>query len=238
MSPSGARVAPRGSPRAVRIVLADSRDVVRRGVRGVLAAAPGIRVVGEASTVEAARRRIAVLKPDVVVTDARFVDGDAVDVCRHARAVSPGVRVVVVTDCTDPDVVYEAVLGGASGYLLVDATPEALVDAVRRVAAGQSLLDPAVTGRLLDRLRHPGSTPSSDGHPELTGLTVQERRILEHIVDGLTNREIGVLMHLSEQTVKNHVTGLLAKLGVARRTQAAVLGARVRRRALGPGPLV
>lgn len=234
--PSGAPGSVRGTPSAVRVVLADPHDVVRRGVRRVLAVDPGIRVVGEASSVDLARRRIAALTPDVVVSDARFPDGSAVDVCRVARSASPLVRVAVVTDCADPEVVYQVVLAGAAAYLLVDTSAAALVDAVRRVAAGQSLLDPVVTGWVLDRLRAPRSAPVVEGPAALAGLTVQERRILELIVDGLTNREIGAVMRLSEQTVKNHVTGLLAKLGLARRTQVAALGARLRSRSQGFGP--
>jgi DNA-binding NarL/FixJ family response regulator len=232
--PRGASGRGRGAPPVIRVVLVDRHDVVRRGLSGVLGVEPGIRVVGEATTVAQARRRVASLHPHVVLTDTRFPDGGAVDLCREVRAASPRARVVVVTACTDPEVVYEAVLAGAVGYLLVEVRPAVLVDAVRRVAAGQSLLDPAVTGRLLDRLRRPGVPSDLEGHPELEALTVQERRILALIVDGLTNREIGEMLRLSEQTVKNHVTGLLAKLGVARRTQAAAVGARLRRRASGP----
>jgi DNA-binding NarL/FixJ family response regulator len=218
------------------VVIVDRHDVVRRGLRGVLTAAPGIRVVGEATTVEQARRRVATLRPDVVLTDARLPDGTAVDVCRAARAERPSVRVVVVTTCTAPDAVYEAILAGVCAYLLVDIGGDALVDAVRRVAAGQSMLDPAVTGRVLDRLRHPGAAPSAaDGeHGELAALTVQERRILDLIVDGLTNREIGAVLRVSEQTVKNRVTGVLAKLGMTRRTQAAALGSRLRQQRAAP----
>jgi two-component system response regulator DevR len=236
--PSGAPGSARGTPSAVRVVLADPHDVVRRGVRRVLVVDPGIQVVGEASSVDVARRRIAALTPDVVVSDARFPDGTAVDVCRAARSTSPPGRVAVVTDCTDPEVVYQVVLAGAAAYLLVDTSAAALVDAVRRVAAGQSLLDPVVTGWVLDRLRAPGFAPAVEGPAALAGLTVQQRRIVDLIVDGLTNREIGAVMRLSEQTVKNHVTGLLAKLGLARRTQVAALGARLRRRSHGPGPLI
>ena len=213
-----------GARRGVRVVLVDDHELVRRGLREVLSEAGGIQVVGEAGTVKDGLRRIGLHHPDVVLTAVRLPDGSGIDLVRQVRQTDPAVRLVCVTSVDDPRVVHAAILAGVSGYLLKEIRGTALAEAVRRVVAGQCLLDPAVTGPVFDRLRDPEAV-----HPELAVLTPQERRILELIVDGHTNREIGGTLDVSEQTVKNHVTSLLAKLNVTRRTQAAVLGARLRR---------
>jgi DNA-binding NarL/FixJ family response regulator len=223
--------APRRSaaPRGVRVVIVDDHELVRRGLREVLTDAGGIQVVGEASTAQEAIRRIRALRPDVALLDVRLPDGSGIDVCRQIRSADPTVRALMITSFDDPEAVYSAILAGAAGYVLKEIHGSGLIEAIHRVAAGQSTLDPAVTGQVLERLRHPASVD-----PQLAALTAQERRILDLIVDGLTNREIGEALHVTEQTVKNHVTNVLAKLNVSRRTQAAVYGARLRK--TGPAP--
>jgi two-component system response regulator DevR len=215
---------PAGLP-AVRVFLVDDHEMVRRGIRDLLQEQPGIIVVGEADTAAAAVTAIAATKPDVAVLDARLPDGSGVDVCRDVRSANPAVACLMFTSYDDEDAVIAAVMGGAAGYLLKRIRGLELVDAVRRVAAGQSLLDPAVTQTVLTRLR--------DGKPvddnPLAVLTDQERRVLALITEGLTNREIGAQLFLAEKTVKNYVSSLLAKLGLGRRAQAAALAATVRR---------
>ena len=185
---------------------------------------PGIVVVGEAATAGEALRRIPAARPHVAVLDARLPDGSGIDVCRDIRSSAPEVRCLILTSYDDNDALFAAVMAGAAGYLLKEVRGTSLIDAVRQVAAGKSLLDPAVTGRLLTRLR--------EGAPQdarLASLTDREREILGLITDGMTNRQIGERLFLAEKTVKNYVSGLLAKLGMQRRTQAAVYGSEVRR---------
>jgi two-component system response regulator DevR len=208
--------------RVIRVFLLDDHEVVRRGITDVLEA-DGIAVVGEAATAAEALRRIPATSPDVAILDARLPDGSGIDVCREVRSTLPAVRCLILTSYDDADAVFAAVMGGASGYLLKQIRGTSLVDAVRQVAAGRSLLDPAVTERLLARLRE-GTTTD----PRLASLTDREREILSLIADGLTNRQIGDRLFLAEKTVKNYVSGLLAKLGMQRRTQAAVYGATIR----------
>jgi two-component system response regulator DevR len=211
-------------PGEVRVFLLDDHEIVRRGIADVLQAEPGITVVGEASTASEALRRIPAAQPDVALLDARLPDGSGIDVCRDVRSSAPEVRCLILTSYDDNDALFAAVMAGAAGYLLKEIRGTSLVDAVRQVAAGKSLLDPAVTGRLLTRLR--------EGAPQderLASLTDRERQILSLIADGMTNKQIGESLFLAEKTVKNYVSGLLAKLGMQRRTQAAVYGAEVRR---------
>ena len=173
-------------------------------------------MVGQATTAQEALRRIPAARPDVTVIDVRLPDGNGVEVCREARSRDPGFRCLMLTSYSDDEALFDAIMAGASGYLLKDAPGADIVEAVRRVAAGQSLLDPAVTGRALERIR--------DGEPhrsKLDELTPQELRILELIAEGLTNREIGQQLFLAEKTVKNNVSNLLVKLGMTRRTEAA-----------------
>jgi DNA-binding NarL/FixJ family response regulator len=204
----------------IKVFLLDDHEVVRRGLRELLEVEPDIEVVGESGSAAEAARRIPALRPDVAVLDGRLPDGSGIDVCRDIRSIDPNVHALILTSYDEDAALFAAIMAGASGYVLKDIRGTDLVDAIRRVAAGQSLLDPSVTARVLERLR---SGPAQD--PRLAGLTDQERRILDHIAEGKTNRQIGEDMFLAEKTVKNYVSSLLAKLGMQRRTQAAVFAA-------------
>lgn len=206
----------------IRVYLLDDHEVVRRGLRDLLQSAGDIVVVGESGLAVEAMHRIPALRPDVAILDGRLPDGSGVDVCRQVRSVDATIRALILTSYDDDDALFAAILAGASGYVLKEIAGNDLVDTVRRVAAGQSLIDPALTARVLDRVRNP--EPEA---PELAQLTDREREILELIAEGLTNRQIGERLFLAEKTIKNHVSGLLAKLGLERRTQAAVLAARL-----------
>jgi two-component system, NarL family, response regulator DevR len=206
----------------IRVFLLDDHEVVRRGLADLLQAGGDIEVVGESSSAQEATRRIPALRPDVAVLDARLPDGNGIDVCRDVRAIDSSIKGLILTSYDDDEALFAAIMAGASGYVLKQIRGTDLVDAVRRVAEGQSLLDPAVTQRVLERIRHGVEQPR-----ELAALTDQERRILEYIAQGLTNREIAGRMFLAEKTVKNYVSSLLAKLGLERRTQAAVLATRL-----------
>ena len=208
------------SPDPIRVFLLDDHEVVRRGLRDLLEAADGIEVVGEAGTADEAIRRIPPTRPGVAILDVRLPDGDGVEVCREVRSSHPEIQCLILTSFSDDEALFQAIMAGASGYLLKQVRGTDLVDAVRRVSMGQSLLDPAVTARVLERLRTP---PEAD--ERLARLTDQERRILDLIAEGLTNRQIAQRIHLAEKTVKNYVSNLLAKLGMERRTQAAVYAA-------------
>jgi DNA-binding NarL/FixJ family response regulator len=210
------------SEHVVRVVLVDDHEVVRRGVRDLLSVEPDIEVVGEASTVSEALARVPALRPDVVVLDIRLPDGNGVQLCRDLKTSMPALNVLMLTSFSDDEALIDAIMAGASGYVLKHIGGHDLVDAVRRVGTGGSLLDPAVTAQVLQRLRTP---PQED--PGLRALTDQERRILDLIAEGLTNRQIAEQMFLAEKTIKNYVSSVLAKLGMERRTQAAVYGARV-----------
>ena len=179
-------------------------------------------VVGDSASAVEAIARIPALKPHVTVLDGRLPDGSGIDVCRQVRSIDPSIRALILTSYDDDEALFAAIMAGAAGYVLKQIKGNDLVDTVRRVADGQSLLDPAVTQRVLERIRRGPEEPR-----ELRNLTDQERRILEHIAEGLTNREIAERMFLAEKTVKNYVSSLLAKLGLERRTQAAVLAARL-----------
>jgi two-component system response regulator DevR len=215
----------------IRVFLLDDHEVVRRGVRELLEAEPDITVVGEADSAETALGRIPATRPNVALLDVRLPDGDGVDVCREIRSQDPAIACLMLTSFSDDEALFQAILAGASGYLLKQIRGTDIVDAVRRVAAGQSLLDPAVTTRVLERLRNP---PEEDAR--LASLTPQERKILMLIADGLTNRQIATTIHLAEKTVKNYVSNLLAKLGMERRTQAAVFASRLTDRPTDAGP--
>jgi DNA-binding NarL/FixJ family response regulator len=237
----------------ITVFLLDDHEIVRRGLIDLLESHDGFRVVGEAGTAAEALRRIPTLAPQVALLDARLPDGSGIDVCREVQVSSPGTRCLILTSYDDDDALFAAVMAGAAGYLLKQIRGPSLTEAVAHVAAGHSLIDPALVERLLERIRRPDTDSSSDrrdghdrrddrngppghaGHPGHAGradpwpgahsLTDREQEILDLIAEGLTNRQIGAQLHLAEKTVKNYVSGLLAKLGFERRTQAAVYGA-------------
>jgi two-component system response regulator DevR len=204
-----------------RVFLLDDHEIVRRGVRELLEAEDDLEVVGEAGSAEEAYGRIPATSPDVALLDLQLPDGDGVEVCREIRSKHPEIECIILTSFADDDAVYAAILAGAAGYLVKQVRGVDIVDGIRRVARGESLLEPALAKRVLDRLRQRDETD------RLAGLTDQELRILDLIGDGLTNRQIGEQMFLAEKTVKNYVSNLLAKLGMSRRTEAAAYIARL-----------
>jgi DNA-binding NarL/FixJ family response regulator len=206
----------------IGVFLLDDHEIVRRGVRELLEAEPDIVVVGEAGTAASALARIPALRPDVAVLDVRLPDGDGVSVCRDIRSTMPEVACLMLTSFGDDEALFDAIMAGAAGYVLKQIRGTDLVGAVRAVASGQSLLDPEAASRVMRRMRDQAARSDP-----LSGLTGQERRILELIGEGLTNRQIGAKMFLAEKTIKNYVSALFTKLGMERRTQAAVYAARV-----------
>lgn len=217
-----------GPERPVEVFLLDDHEVVRRGVHDLLNDEPDIVVVGEASTVGQALVRAPALRPDVAVLDVRLPDGDGVAVCRELRSVLPDLTCLMLTSFDDEEALLDSIMAGASGYVLKQIRGSDLVTAVRRVASGQSLLDPGATSRLMARLRQ--EKEHAEGQDVLPGLTEREREILALVGEGLTNRQIGRRLYLAEKTVKNHISRLLAKLGVQRRVQAAVIAAQAQER--------
>jgi len=208
---------------AIRVFLLDDHEVVRSGLEHLLTSSGDIEVVGSVGTAAAAIARIPALKPDVAVLDARLPDGSGIDVCREIRSSRPETRVIILTSFDDDEALFAAIMAGAAGYVLKQVSGQDLVSAVRQVAAGGSLLDPSVVSRVMERIRE--GEPSEP--EELKRLTSQERRILELVAEGLTNREIGERLFLAEKTVKNYMSSLLAKLGFERRTQAAVFATKL-----------
>jgi len=204
-----------------RVFLLDDHEIIRRGIRELLDGEPDLEVCGEASTAEEARMRIPPTAPDVAVLDVRLPDGNGVEVCRDIRSAHPEIRCIMLTSYADDEALFDAVVAGAAGYLLKQVRGHQIIEGIRRVAAGESLLDPVLTERVLRRFREPPA-----GDERFDRLTDQERRILSLLADGLTNRQIGECMHLAEKTVKNYVSNVLAKLGMQRRTEAAVYEAR------------
>jgi two-component system, NarL family, response regulator DevR len=209
----------------IRVFLLDDHEIVRRGLKELLESEGDIEVVGESGLAQEAARRIPALRPDVAVLDGRLPDGSGIDVCRDVRSQHPEIKALILTSYDDDDALFAAIMAGAAGYVLKQVRGNDLIETVRRVAAGQSTLDPAVTAQVLDRLR---KGPEED--PALASLTDQEKRILELIGEGMTNRQIGEAMFLAEKTVKNYVSTLLSKLGLERRTQAAVFATKHPRR--------
>lgn len=216
---------PESADRLIRVFLLDDHEVVREGLRALLESTGSIEVVGEAGTAAEATSHIPALHPDVAVLDARLPDGSGIEVCRAVRAVDPSIRALILTSYDDDEALFAAIMAGAAGYVLKDVKGLDLVAAIKQVADGNSLIDPALTARVLERVRNGPATA-----PELAELTEQELKLLALIAEGLTNRQIGERMFLAEKTVKNYVSSILAKLGLERRTQAAVLASKL----LGP----
>jgi two-component system, NarL family, response regulator DevR len=209
---------------ATRVFLLDDHELVRRGVRELLEEG-GLEVVGEADAVEQAMARIPAVHPDVAVLDVRLPDGNGIEVCRDIRADHPEIACLMLTSYSDDEALLDAVMAGAAGYVLKQIRGEDLVAAIQKVADGQSLLDPVATQRLLDRIRV--GTPED---PKLAALTPQERNLLLLLAEGLSNKQIAERMYLAEKTVKNYVSNLLSKMGMNRRTEAAVYAARLQER--------
>jgi two-component system, NarL family, response regulator DevR len=206
----------------IRVFLMHDHEIVRRGLADLIGLERDMEVVGEASSTKDALIRIPAAKPDVAVLDVRLPDGSGVEVCRDIRSSMPEVHCLMLTSYADDEALFDAIMAGASGYVLKEIRGNDLIDAIRQVAGGKSLLDPQATQRVLDRLRN------GEKHDDrLDVLSDQERRILDLIGEGMTNRQIGEAMHLAEKTVKNYVSSLLAKLGMERRTQAAAFVARM-----------
>ena len=213
----------------IRVFLVDDHEIVRRGVKNLLESEGDIEVVGEASTAAAAKEAILALRPDVCVLDANLPDGSGIDVCREVRAVDQNIRGLILTSYDDDSAISAAILAGAAGYVLKQIEGSSLVSGVRLVASGHSLIDPAVAARVVEQVQfHRRSLDL------LSDLTPQQSKILFLIAEGLTNRQIAERLFLAEKTVKNHVTGLLARLGVQHRTQAAVLALKLRGDGGGP----
>jgi two-component system, NarL family, response regulator DevR len=208
----------------IRVFLLDDHEVVRRGLHDLLESEGDIEIVGESGTAREATARIPALRPDVAVLDARLPDGSGIDVCRDVRSTDPSIKALILTSYDDDEALFAAIMAGAAGYVLKQIGAGDLVDSVRRVAAGQSLIDPQLMARVLERVR---SGPPE--HEELAALTDQERKILALIAEGMTNRQIGERLFLAEKTVKNYVSSILSKLGLQRRTQAAVLASKLLR---------
>jgi len=208
----------------IRVFLLDDHEIVRRGLRHLLESTPDIVVVGEGGEATGAVEKIVSAAPDVAVLDGRLPDGSGIEVCREVRAGAPQIKALILTSYDDDEAVFAALMAGASGYVLKQIEGESLLSSIRMVASGHSLIDPKLALRFIERTRE-----EKDAPVELASLTSQERTVLFHIAEGLTNREIGARMFLAEKTVKNHVTSMMATLGVQRRTQAALLANKITR---------
>jgi DNA-binding NarL/FixJ family response regulator len=210
-----------------RVFLLDDHEIVRRGLRELLEAEDDLEVVGEASTGEEALARIPATRPDVAVLDVRLGEGSGVEVCRDVRSAHPEIQCLMLTSYADDEALFDAIMAGAAGYVLKQVRGAELVEGIRRVATGQSLLDPSVTTKVLERLRR---APAED--ERFASLTDQERKILDLLAEGRTNRQIGTELFLAEKTVKNYVSNMLTKMGMQGRTEAAVYAARLAERRL------
>lgn len=209
----------------IRVLICDDHEVVREGLRGLIGRQSGMSVVGDTATVAEAVEAAARLAPDVVIMDVRLPDGSGVEACRAIRDARPETAVIMLTSYADDEALFASIIAGAAGYLLKQTRGQAVVDAITTVAAGRSLLDPDVTGKVLERVRL-----GRNEDPALASLTDQERKVLEQLAEGKTNREIGLILFLSEKTVKNYVSRILEKLGLARRAEAAAFVAKRRPR--------
>jgi two-component system, NarL family, response regulator DevR len=209
----------------IRVMIVDDHEVVREGLRTLIAKQKTMSLVGEAANAKDAIETAARARPDVVIMDVRLPDSSGVEACRAIRAARPETGVIMLTSYADDEALFASIIAGASGYLLKDARSQTVLDAVGAVAQGHSLLDPTVTGKVLERVRK-----GPDEDPGLASLTDQERKVLGHVAEGKTNREIGVILFLSEKTVKNYVSRILDKLGLARRAEAAAYMAKRRPR--------
>jgi two-component system response regulator DevR len=207
----------------IRVMLVDDHEVVREGLRTLISRQPGMSIVGEAANAADAIATAARANPDVVIMDIRLPDGNGVEACRAIRETRPETKVIMLTSYADDEAVFASIVAGAAGYLLKQTRGQALVDAVRAVSEGRSLLDPEVTGKVLERVRK-----GRDEDPAIASLTDQERKVLEHLAEGKTNREIATTLFLSEKTVKNYVSRILDKLGLTRRAEAAAFMAKRR----------
>ncbi|WP_435768347.1 response regulator [Nocardioides sp. SYSU DS0651] len=218
----------------IRVYLVDDHEVVRRGVASLLGGDPSIQVVGQSGSATVALREILALRPDVVVLDNHLPDGSGIDVCREMRATDPAIKALILTTYDDPEAISAAILAGASGYVLKRIEGNSLVSGIRLVAGGHSLIDPTVASRVVEQMEM--QKKSLD---VITELTPQQRKIFFLIAEGMTNRQIAEQLYLAEKTVKNHVTGLLARLGLQHRTQAALLAVRLKgaERASAPIPV-
>lgn len=201
----------------IRVFLVDDHEIVRRGIAGLVDAQPDLQVVGEAATAAQARARIPAVLPDIVILDVRLPDGSGIDLCRRLRQELPAIRCLILTAYDDEDALRAAIIAGAAGYVIKDIRGSSLLDDVRAVARGANLIDPRVVTRVVDRMQEPPDDP------RIAGLGLRERQVLALIAQGFTNRQIGERLGLTEKTVKNYVSSLLSKLGLERRTQAAVL---------------
>jgi len=206
----------------IKVYLLDDHEIVRQGIRTFLEAAGDIEVVGESGSAIDAANRIPALRPDVAILDGRLPDGSGIEVCRTVRSVDPSIHALILTSYDDDEALFSAIMAGAAGYVLKEVKSSDLLSAIRLVASGQSLIDPSLTARVLERVRNPVTVA-----PELAELTEQEMKLLEFIAQGMTNKQIGEQMFLAEKTVKNYVSSVLSKLGVERRTQAAVLASKL-----------
>lgn len=212
-----------GTDSPIRVFILDDHEMVRRGLASLFESQDDIEVVGQSASAVEAEARIPALRPDVALLDGRLPDGSGIEVCRAVRSVDPDIKAIILTSYDDDEALFSSIMAGASGYVLKQIIGLDLVEVVRKVAAGQSLLDSSVTQRVLERIR----TGAPTGPVELESLTPQEMRILELIAAGMTNRQIGAELFLAEKTVKNYVTKILGKLGMQRRTQAAVLASQL-----------
>jgi len=211
----------------IRVLIVDDHEVVREGLRSLINRREGLTVVGEASSVETAVAEAERTQPDVVIMDVRLPDGTGVEACRDIREARPDTKVIMLTSYADEEAVFASIVAGASGYLLKQTRGQALADAITTVARGESLLDPAVTSKVMERVRNAGARRQDD---ELSTLSEQEQKILALIAEGKTNKEIAAEIYLSDKTVKNYVSSILSKLNLRRRSEAAAFVARRQRR--------